>query len=79
MNATRSRSLRGVPPKTVRLPSVGELSPAMSRSIVDFPAPFSPSSNTEAPGYTRIEMLLSAAKLPYRRETPESSTAGCVS
>jgi hypothetical protein len=60
----RRRWWCGLAEKTVTLPRVGVIRPAMMRRRVDLPAPFSPRTTVQVPEQKLVEKLRRAAKLP---------------
>ena len=66
---------RGSTPKMRTAPVLGEVKPAHSLRVVDFPAPLWPSSPV-TPGPTANDTSATATVSPYQRETPANSMAG---
>ena len=75
MYAMRRRCQRGSSPKTFTAPRVGAISPAIIRSSVDLPAPFSPSTTVDEPAANSTVTLRSAANPPYSFDTASSRAA----
>ena len=63
-------------PKTSMVPASGGWIPARMRIIVDFPAPFSPTSAWISPGITSSEASRTAWQSPKRFAIPVMRTAG---
>src|SRR3954468_22218452 len=63
-------------PSTWTVPACGRSRPASTRSSVDFPAPFGPSTASSDPAGTAAVTSRSARRSPRRRLRPASSTAG---
>ncbi len=60
------------------VPLSAGLTPAMTLTRVDFPAPLSPSSATTSPAWTVRSTSLSAWTAPNLLEIPDSSRIGCA-
>ena len=60
-------------PLTRTVPLVGRSSPAITRIVVDFPAPFGPRNPVTTPGSTTKLSLSTAALSPYRLVKPSIS------
>src|SRR5579859_3802183 len=73
--ARKSGSWRGAPPSTRAEPAVGRASPVSSRSSVDLPAPFGPTSALIRPCGTVTVQSLSAVPRRYRLVSPAVSMA----
>src|SRR5579862_5504518 len=75
MSARKAGSCRGTPPSTSADPPVGRARPVSSRSKVDLPAPFGPTSALIRPAGTVIVQSLRAAPRRYRLVSPLVSIA----
>ena len=60
-------------PLTRTVPLVGRSSPAITRIVVDFPAPFGPRNPVTTPGSTTKLSPSTAALSPYRLVKPSIS------
>src|SRR3954464_11310378 len=65
-------------PSTSNAPRVGAIKPAITRSRVLFPAPFSPRIRYNFPGTNSSVRERSAAKRPYSLDTSRSVTTAAV-
>ena len=63
-------------PATSTRPSVGGITPASTRMVVDLPAPLRPSRAVAAPGATRRSMPRTASTAPKRTHSASTSTTG---
>ena len=75
MSARNAGSCRGTPPSTRADPAVGLARPVSSRSRVDLPAPFGPTSALIRPSGTVTVQSLRAALRRYRLVSPLVSIA----
>ena len=63
-------------PHTVTSPSLGGMTPASTRIVVDLPAPLRPSSAVAAPGATEKSMPRTASTSPNLTQSDRTSTTG---